>query len=171
MMNTNRRSRRKNAELRIQFSVKLHIKATERMSVNTKVAFGINTFEHLSLQGFNLHDTSLIDIIETIEEETIPSSLFQRRFPGCMFLNTCVGMKGWRRKSNGAVDRSDQIDIKTEEDADVNDKVLEEWIKHVKEHGTKVEESKFLIDIGVVVYKTQKKRKNADCSSITLTPV
>ena len=158
-----------------KFDVRLHVKNTIKMNINTKVAYG-NFIELPVLQSLDLFDTSVCDILDKIDLDVIPSTAFKRQFGGVRYLNACVGMKGWKKKVvNGKLTekllKSDPFDIRTELDSDIDEEQIVakiNWIEHVQENGEKKADGNFIVDIGIVVFS--KKIETTGIASLPLAP-
>ena len=139
------------------FDIRLRVKMTTKMYVNSTIPFASPAFMHAALSNLDLNNTGILQIQSTIENEVVKSSEFQLRFPGYLFFNSIVAMKCWRMHSKlskskkNKLKKSKSYDIKTEGDLVIDSKTeryRQEWFKQVTENGEKVEEGKehYMVD-------------------------
>ena len=156
MNKQNQRQTRQARNNTTYYDVRLHVNTSVKMNFHAKVAYG-DSFEHPSLQSFDLDNTAVLDVLVAIED-LMRLSLFQRCYPGHIHMNGFVGMKTWKRRKNGSIIKQEVISILTEEDVETEEEkiaIKEKWVNHIKEHGEKKDDGKFVIDVGIIACRKE----------------
>ena len=73
------------------YDVRLHVKTTNKMRVNSTVPFNSPTIIPAALTNLDLNNTAVLQIQSTIENEVLKCNKFQLRFPGYFYFNPMEG--------------------------------------------------------------------------------